>query len=211
METAGLIVGAVLTLMIFTYLLGDNLLYRFALYLFIGGLLGYTLGIVTLFGIEVLGRLAAGEYALVVPLVLGILLLVKGLPKYAYIGNFSVALLVGVGAAVALSGALLGTLIPQVGATGRAASLNVLDPARTIKGLLIVLGTVLAFLAFDFTLTAKRSGIIGTVAGIVRVLGRIFLIVAFGVTFAGVLTASLSIFIGRVQYIIDALKALGLL
>lgn len=205
MGTIGLIVGAVLTLLIFTYLLGDNLLYRLALYLFIGGLLGYTFGVVILFGATVVGRLAAGEYALVAPLVLGILLLIKGFPKHAYIGNFSVAFLVGVGAAVALSGALLGTLIPQIEATGRAPSLDL------IKGVVIVGGTLCALLAFDFTLTTKRSGLIGAAAKIVRPLGRVFLIVAFGVAFAGVLTASLSIFIGRVQYIIDTLEALGLL
>jgi len=204
-ETLGLIIGAGLTFLIFTYLLGDNFFYRLALYLFIGILLGYMLGVVLLFGIEVLGRLAGGEYFLVIPLILGILLLIKGFRKYAYIGNFSVAFLIGVGTAVALSGALLGTLIPQIRATGRA-----LGGSNPVQGLVIVGGTLCTLLAFDFTLMArKQSGLLGAAARIVRSVGRAFLIVAFGVAFAGALTASLSIFIGRVQYLINAIEAIG--
>jgi hypothetical protein len=40
--------------------------------------------------------------------------------------------------------------------------------------------------------------------------GRWFLLVTFGVAFAGALTASLSIFIGRIQYLIDFFVALAL-
>lgn len=206
-EMIGLIVGAGLTLLIFTYLLGDNFFYRLALHLFIGVLLGYTLGIVLLLGGEVLGRLAGGEYPLVVPLILGILLLIKGFRKYAYIGNFSVAFLIGVGTAVALSGALLGTLIPQIRAAGRALG----DSSHLVQGLVVVGGTLCTFLAFDFTLTArKQSGLLGAAARIVRFVGRVFLVVAFGIAFAGALTASLSIFIGRIQCLIHAIEAIGI-
>lgn len=206
-ETIGMIVGAGLTLLIFTYLLGDNFLYRLALYLFMGVLLGYTLGVVLLFGGEVLGRLAGGEHHIVIPLILGILLLIKGLRKYAHIGNFSVAFLIGVGTAVALSGALVGTLIPQIRATGQALG----DSSHLLQGLVIAGGTLCTLLAFDFTLTAKKqTGLLGAAARIVRFVGRVFLIVAVGIAFAGALTASLSIFIGRVQYIINAIEAIGI-
>ena len=46
LDTAGLVVGAVLTLLIFSYLLGDNPLYRLTLHIFVGALVGYSLGIV---------------------------------------------------------------------------------------------------------------------------------------------------------------------
>jgi hypothetical protein len=39
----------------------------------------------------------------------------------------------------------------------------------------------------------------------------VFLICAFGLAFAGAITASLSIFISRIQYVVDlALRAVGL-
>ena len=117
-ETAGLVAGAVLTLLIFSYLLGDNPLYRLAVHLFVGALVGYSFGIVfrDVLLDMVFAQLLDDPSVVVVPLVLGILLLIKGLPRHAYIGNSSVAYLVGVGSAVALSGALLGTIVPQVGA-----------------------------------------------------------------------------------------------
>jgi len=208
-EAAGLVVGAILTLLVFSYLLGDNPLYRLALHLFVGALVGYSLGVVlrdVLLGM-VLAQLLTNPLAVVVPLVLGILLLFKGFPRQAYAGNFSVAYLVGVGTAVALSGALLGTLVPQIGATGRALSPASLASSRggLLDGLLIVVGTTCTLMASAFA-ARKRQGLAGAWAQIVRLaagIGRIFIIFALGVAFAGALTASLSIFIGRIQYLID--------
>jgi hypothetical protein len=207
-ETAGLVVGAVLTLLVFSYLLGDNPLYRLALHLFVGALVGYSFGIVVrdvLLGV-VLGQWLTDPQAVLAPLVLGLLLLFKGFPRYAYVGNIAVAFLVGVGAAVALSGALLGTLIPQVGATGRAMSLPSLLSFRAglLDGLLIVVGTVCTLMASTFA-AQKQRGLAGAWGQIVRLaagIGRAFLIVALAVAFAGAVTASLSIFIGRLQYLI---------
>lgn len=79
-EIVGLILGAGLTLLIFSYLLGDNPLYRLALHLFIGALVGYSFGIVlrdVLIGM-LLTRWLTEPVAVVVPLVLGLLLLFKG-------------------------------------------------------------------------------------------------------------------------------------
>jgi len=205
LEIAGLVPGVVLTLMIFSYLLGDNPLYRLALHLFVGALVGYSFGIVLrqVFIFKILVQLRDKEYIVVAPLILGILLLIKGLPRHAYIGNFSVAYLVGVGTAVALSGALLGTLVPQIGATGRALSLASLASFR--DGLLIIVGTVCTLMAFTFT-AQRRQGLAGVpaqITGAMAWLGRLFLIFALGIALAGALTASLSIFIGRTQYLID--------
>ncbi len=216
LDIVGLVLGAVLTLMIFSYLVGDNPLYRLALHLFVGALVGYSFGIVlrdVLFKM-VLAQLLTNPLAVVIPLVLGILLLFKGFPKQAYVGNFSVAYLVGVGTAVALSGALLGTLVPQIGATGRALSFDSLDLfrladlQRLADGLLVVVGTVCTLMAFNFT-ACKERGLAGTwrrIVGLLAWIGRGFLLFAFSVAFAGALTASLSIFIGRIQYLIDAFK-----
>jgi hypothetical protein len=149
-----------------------------------------------------------------VPVVLGILLLFKGFPKQAYVGNLSIAYLVGVGTAVALGGALVGTLAPQVGATGRALSVASLRSFRfgLLDGLMVVVGTICTLLAFTFT-QPERLGIgaiWGRILSVAAKIGQVFLIVAFGLAFAGALTASLSILIGRMQLFIDlAFRILG--
>ena len=224
-EFVGALVGSALTLLVFTYLLGDNPLYRLAIHLFVGALVGYSFGIVlrdVLIGM-VLAQLLTNPVAVLLPLVLGILLLFKGFPKHAYVGNFAVAFLIGVGAAVALSGALLGTLVPQVGATGQALSpaSRASSPMGLLDGLLILVGTVCTLMAFSFTpaagslkdqpeqpagTQARRIDGLGLWAQLVRLVagvGRIFLTFALGVALAAGLTASLSIFIGRIQYLID--------
>jgi hypothetical protein len=215
-ELIGLLLGAALTLFVLSYLLGDNPLYRLALNLFVGTLVGYSFGTVlreVLLGMA-LPRLLASPAAAVVPLVLGMLLLFKGFPDQAYIGNFPIAYLIGVGTAVALGGALVGTLAPQIGATARALGSASLGAFRFgfLDGLLVVVGTVCTLLAFTYTrFSALPAGNVWRrcLDGVGEI-GRLFLTVVFGLAFAGTVTASLSIFIGRVQFFIDlAVRVIG--
>lgn len=212
-EVVVLAVGAALTFFILSYLAGDNPLYRLALYLFVGAIVGYSFGVVlreVLVGMA-LSRLLSRPSSAVAPIVLGVLLLFKGFPKQAYVGNLSVAYLIGVGTAVALGGALLGTLAPQVAAVGRALSPIPLSNFRfgLVDGLMVVLGTVSTLMSFTFFQTKDRTGKAwGRILDGVAWVGRVFLVSAFGVAFAGALTASLSILIGRMQYLIDVFYAL---
>lgn len=204
-DTVGLVFGFLLTILVLSYLLGDNFAYRLVLHLFTGALMGYTFAIVVhevLFKM-VLGRLGT-QPIIVVPVLIGLaLFFFKSIRRLAYIGNFFMAFLIGVGVALALLGALLGTLVPQLGATG---TIMQLDP---LKGIVVALGTFFALFAFDFTLSQQQRGLAGTLGGLVRFLGsigRMFVTVALGVAFAGALTASLSFFIGRIQYLFEVLK-----
>ncbi len=222
LDIIGLGVGTLVTLLILSYLLGDNPLYRFALHIFVGALVGYSFGVILY---EVIWKMVAlpllepespiDLFLMLLVLLLSLVLLFKILPRTAYIGNFSVAYLVGVGTAVALGGALLGTLVPQISATGSAMSIPAMALFRLgpLDSLLIVLGTVCALMAFTFT-AQEQPGLAGIWSKIVKIVGGVagrgFLIVAFGVAFAGALTASLSIFIGRIQYVIDAVEKIYL-
>jgi|YNPNPStandDraft_1061719.scaffolds.fasta_scaffold01920_2 hypothetical protein len=214
MEIAGLLIGALLTLAIFSYLIGDNSLYRLALYIFIGVLVGYSLGtalhdvIYKMALARILEDPLSGEArATVIPLVLGIMLLFQGFPRYAYIGRYPVAYLLGVGTAVAAGGALVGTLVPQIGATGRA--IRTMGP---LDGLLVIAGTVLTLLTFTFSARKSQQqelpGARERIAKLFRATGQVFLLFAFGAAFAGALTAALSALIGRAQYLIEAVDRL---
>jgi len=216
LDLIGVATGAILTIMVLTYLLDLKPLraiYRLALHLFIGALLGYSFGIVIrdVLADILLRYLIATQPTMqmraVIPLLLGIFLLAKAIPRKAFIGTFSVASLIGVGTAVALGGALLGTLIPQTEATVQALSPT---SGNGIDGVAIVLGTVCTLMAFTL-IGQKRTGppaLGGRLIQLVRFIGRIFLLVAFGVAFAGTITASLSIFIGRMDYLIEVFERL---
>lgn len=213
LDLIGVATGAILTVMVFTYLLDIkpfHAIYRLSLHLFIGALLGYSLGVVirdVLAGV-LLRQLLADQFAtqlqVVVPLLLGIFLLAKAIPRKAFIGVLSVAYLIGVGTAVALGGALFGTLIPQTEATTQALS------SGGFNGVIILLGVVCTLMAFTL-IGKKRIGPpspLGRIVQAARLIGRLFLLSAFGVAFAGAITASLSIFIGRIVYLIEAFDKL---
>src|SRR5215212_6226210 len=117
-ELISAFVGLILTLMIFSYLIGDNPLFRIAVYLFIGVSSGYAATVVVynvlLPKLSLLRTDDVNQLILaIIPLLFCISLLAKLSPRISWIGNFAMAVLVGVGAAAALGGALLGTLIPQ--------------------------------------------------------------------------------------------------
>jgi hypothetical protein len=207
-EPAGVAVGALLTIMTLSYFFGIGPLYRIALHVFIGALVGYSLGIVLreVFIRMLFARLQS-ERILIVPLTIGLwLFLFKSLPRLAYVGNFAVAFLIGVGAAVALAGAVLGVLIPQT-----QAAWLVLTPEHLVRyrlglmdGLLSLLGTVCTLLFFHYT-RASRSGLTGIWARALSAaswLGRWFVTAALAVAYAGALTASLTTLVGRLRYLV---------
>jgi hypothetical protein len=210
-EIVGLVIGTVLTLAIFSYLLGDNVLYRWALALLVGAGVGYALGIALRFLVFdwIAEALNANDPAVsltyAVPLLLGGLLLFKGFGRsnIAVLGNIPLAFLVGVGAAAAVSGALTGTLIPQVRATGMA--LNLQSPLlRLVEGAIVLVGTIAALAFFSPTgRTAQPGGLIGGIQGGIQHLGKIFVVIALGVAFSGAVTSALTAWVMRLWQIVE--------
>jgi hypothetical protein len=70
---------------------------------------------------------------------------------------------------------------------------------------MVVVGTVCTLLAFTFTRPPKYGpeSLWGLLLGGAASVGRVFLTIAFGLAFAGALTASLSILVVRLQAFID--------
>ena len=215
------LVGLILTLMIFSYLIGDNPLFRVALYVFIGVSSGYAASVVwhQVLVPKLFGSLQIGDpnqlILMIVPLLLCISLLAKLSPRIAWIGNFAMAVLVGVGAAAAIGGALLGTLIPQARAS--MAALDFRSAASgtdaflgLLEGTVMLAGTVFTLASFHFSAsrapdgTAKRNRILEIIAWI----GRIFIAITLGVLFAGVYMAALTAMIERLSSIINFIRQL---
>src|SRR5690606_2979318 len=106
--------------MVFSYILGDNVLYRIAVYVFTGLAAGY-IAVVTWDSViwpwinSTVLNPAAGLPGIItglVPLLLGLLLLLKAAPRLGRLGHLALAFIIGIGTAVALVGAIGGTLLP---------------------------------------------------------------------------------------------------
>src|SRR5687768_13432782 len=143
----GGIVAGLLTLMVFTYLIGANPLWRIAQSLLVGVSVGYvTLVLLTqVIAPQVLRVIAPApdaqdtDIALAgVPLVLGLLLLMRIAYPGAWPASFGLNLVVAVGAALALGGALAGTIVPQSLDTMRLLDFN--DPFTLTGNIVLVLG-----------------------------------------------------------------------
>ena len=215
-EILGLIIGTVITLMIFSYLLGDNGLYRWALALLVGSAVGYATGIAVDFVWQqwITPALSNSESAInltyTVPLILGALLLLKGFPPVRFLGKISVlgnaplGYLVGVGAGVAVSGVLTGTLIPQVLATGQGVRLDA-GILELLQGVIVLIGTLSVLLLFAArpntqSLEREKSSLSQRS---IRRLGGFFLVVGLGAAFAGAITSALTAMVIRLSQIND--------
>lgn len=210
-------IGLLLTLMIFSYLIGDNPLFRIAVYLFIGVSAGYAVAVVWhyIFVPKLLQPIAALDPLVVFPLALSFLVLTKFFPRVS-IGNFAMAILVGVGAAAAIGGALLGTVVPQFRAAIDAFDLRSAagfgaGMFQFAEGAVMLLGTAFTLAAFHFSAgraadgTPKRMRLLEGVAWV----GRIFIAITLGVLFAGVYMAALTAMIERLSSILDFFRRLS--
>ncbi len=225
------ILGLFLTFSVLLYLfIGDNPLFRIVSYLFIGVVSGY---IVVLILFQVLAPrllllLESGDLTLLaiglVPFLLGALLFFKLWPRTSSIGSISMAILVGVGAAVTVGGAIFGTLFGQIRSTfalfpslGALAG-NVVDNGfLLLEGLFVLIGTVATLAYFQFGARAR-----GTAAGAAAVdaagaasatarrgvwlealawAGQIFIGITLGAIFAGVYSAAITALIERIDFI----------
>ena len=106
-EIISALIGLILTLMVFSYLIRDNPLFRIAVYLFIGVASGYAATVVWHYVLvpKLFQSLSTLNPLTIVPFVFGISLLAKLSPRTSWVGNFAMAILVGVGAAAAVGGA----------------------------------------------------------------------------------------------------------
>jgi hypothetical protein len=217
-EVLSAIIGLILTLIIFSYLLGDNPLFRIAVYIFIGVSSGYAATVVLYYVLipKFSPLLVPSQFILlVIPLILCLTLLAKLFPRISWIGNFAMAVLVGVGAATAIGGAVLGTLIPQARASMDAldigATTNSLEAVtKGIDGVVMLAGTVLTLAYFHFSArrmpdgSVKRNAILELLAWG----GRIFIAITFGVLFAGVYMTALTAMIERLSSLINFVKGI---
>lgn len=217
----GASLGFILTLLVFSYFIGDNPLFRFAIHIFIGVSAAFV-AIIGVYNI-LLPRLVAPYFSsnrteqllTLVPIILAALMMTKISPRFAFIGNLPMSYLVGVSAAAAIGGAVMGTLIPQVIASinlfeaGEAQVFDASIGLRLVNGVIILIGTVATLAYFHF---GKRSGVQKTqfqswLDGIGQI-GQIFIAITFGFLFAGIFNAALTALIGRVTFVTGFIKSI---
>ncbi len=211
-DYAGVWLAALLTLLVGSYLIRDTFLFRLAQSLLVGTAIGYGSAVVlsTVLWDRLLMPLLAdstylwqNDWDLFIPLILGLLLLAKLVPGWSGIGNISLGYLFGVGAALAIGGALSGLLLPQL----RTMVLSFPPqpgPENWVNNLLIVVGALGALLAFRFTtgLGSRPLRVYSSLAAVWGRIGTAFIMVAFGAIFANTVTARVSTLVGQLYFLL---------
>lgn len=209
------VIGFLLTVMVLSYLIRDSLFFRLAAYLLIGLTAGYL--VVLLVNRVLLPQLIwpMGEASwsqrlwLLIPVILALLLLVGQVPRLALLSRIPLAYLAGLTAAIAIGGAVFGTLVPQ----GQAV-LDAFDPYRIYADLQLVwvrildagvmlLGVVGTLSYFHFGRPLKRENRKAgeqrpRVLQVLSKIGEVFLGITLGTVFAGVFSTALLALIDRI-------------
>ena len=219
MEFIWTIAAFVLTLTVLSYLIGDNLLFRLAAYVFVGVAAGLV-AVMVIYQV-ILPRMVwpliygtnKERLLALVPAVLGVFLLFKLSRRLGRLGNAPMAYIAGAGAAIIIGGAVYGTIIGQ-----GSAAVNTLQFApgsgylgRLGEGVIILLGTLTSLAYFHFSTRAgvtqpgRRSGVMQAVSGV----GQVFISITLGAVYAGVLLAALSALVERILFLIQTVGGLG--
>lgn len=205
-EFGGLMIGFLLTLFVFSFVYKDNPLYRLAVHVLVGLSAAYaTIVVVQQVILPVLDSIRRDPISIssilwLVPLLLSILLISKIVPSLAWIGNSSMAFLIGIGAAVGLVGAISGTLLPQI----------MTQYENRYFGLIVALLAICTLAYFYFT---DRLPILGQISWpgwfrYVRTTGQVAITMTLAAFFAGVLSTSLVLLNERITYYLNSFSEL---
>ena len=203
-------VAFLLTLMVLSYLIGDNPLFRIAVYGFVGVSAGSVAAVAfwQVLYADLIAPLLQGtamqRVTLAVPLLLLGLLLMKAWPGLTRLGMPAMGVLVGAAAAAAIGGAVAGTLFPQIGATIEPFGPENLSAPDVLFNAIVVLGGVIVTLVyFHFGARTMQDGSVRRLAPVemIAAVGGIFVAIALGVLFAGVYSAALTAMIERLHFL----------
>jgi hypothetical protein len=217
MQDLQLWVGALLTLMIFSFLFKDNPFYKFAEHLFVGVSAAYWMVqgfwqqivpnlLAKLFPRQMEGLVEAAKGQAAQPhyaiaLILGLILLLRLVPPIAWMSRWAMSFIIGYTAGSNLTRYLASDFISQVQATMlrpliSGGGANWFDTLMiNVSNLVIVFGVICGLIYFFFS--KEHKGWFGRASRV----GIWVLMVAFGASFGYTVMARVSLLIGRIEFL----------
>jgi hypothetical protein len=220
-ELVGAGLGLVFTLFVFSYIFGDNALFRIAMSIFVGVASAFA-GVVAWYNViwpQLLRPLIFGNQSerlfILIPLFFGGLLLLKVSPRFSRLGNPAMAFMVGVGVAAAIGGAVLGTIFPQISATVNLFGMDTVNAEENViwqlaRGGMILIGTLTTLIYFQFGAVRSKGRSAARPEWLewLGIVGQVFIAITFGALFAGVFSASLTALIERLYFVVNFVLSL---
>ncbi|MDP8203289.1 MAG: hypothetical protein P9L95_02015 [Candidatus Tenebribacter mawsonii] len=198
--TLGIWLGAIFTFAIFSFLYKDNPFYKTAEQIFVGLSAGYWF-VYTVFSILIpnlydpLIQNFSVNWIKIIPAILGIMMLMRLIPKTEWISRFPISVVIGTTSGVFFLRYLKSDVLNQLTAT-------MINPfvggswVMVVGKIMLIVGTISGVIYFYFS--KKHTGALGVSAKI----GIYFLMVSFGAAFGYTAMARISLLIGRLQFLL---------
>ncbi len=210
METLGIWIAAFLTLCILSFLYKDNPFYKFAEHLFVGVSAAYW-AVYYYYNILLPNLIQPlfghGQLLFIIPLMLGIMMLMRLFPKVGWVSRWPLAFIVGTYSGYNLITYLQSNAVEQVRATlvpfvqieswkNLFTGPGVITFLNAIAVPVVIVGVITGVIYFFFSKAHK-----GVFGGLARI-GVWFLMIAFGASFGYTVMARISLLIGRMYFLL---------
>lgn len=181
--------AALLTLFVFSFLYKDNPFYKFAERLVAGVAAGYWTMLLyhTNFNDKVILTMQNGQWAYIIPILLGVGMWTRFSKKWSWISRYSIAFYIGISTGVSVTVYMYTWIFKQIAAT--------MIPFNTINNVLIVVGVLCALFYFFFS--KAHTGTFGLVSRI----GIYTLMVGFGAGFGLTVMGRVALLVQRVIFL----------
>ena len=218
-RTICLWIAAFFTLAIFSFIYGDNPIYRLAEAIFVGISAGYWM-VIAFWDVLVPNLMAKIWPALIqkwampgltgpdaarnlwylVPFALGIMLLCRLLPKGQWIARWPLAFIIGTTAGLQLIAYLHGDFLAQIRSSILplvVMNLGAFDFWESVKNIIIVVGVLSCLTYFFFSF--EHTGFVGKTAKV----GIWFLMITFGASFGYTVMGRIALLAIRIEFLLD--------
>ncbi|MGE0489070.1 MAG: hypothetical protein AB7S38_07625 [Vulcanimicrobiota bacterium] len=199
-QVFGIWTAGFLTVCVFSFLYGDNPLYKFAEHVYVGVSAGYWMCLGYWQTIEpiIFERLLKFDWWALLPLGLGIMLLLRLFPQTAWVSRWPLAFLVGVYAGLNIVLTMQAQVLKQVEDTIVPLAGSELTWGQLVVNWILVVGFFTGLIYFYFSVEHK-----GWFFGGAARVGIWMLMIALGASFGYTVMARVSLLIGRVMFFKD--------
>jgi hypothetical protein len=199
-DKVGVLLSGLLMLAVYSYLFKDNRAYSYVEHIYVGFVAAQAL----VLGWQnirdgALRPLQKGQWVLLIPVALGILMYARFFKGIGYLTRLPVAFMMGVAAGVTITGAIVAQFVTQVRAT--------MLPLVSVNNVVIVVGTACTLSFFLFIPLGKHLGNGGdggrfSPMTIMSNVGRATMMAAFGSSYGFIVMSRLSYLVARLQFLL---------
>lgn len=205
MATVGTWLQAIFTILLISVIYKDNPAYRFAENTYVGLYAGYLVVIQWFNYIRPSVQkniIQEGKWWYIFPIIIGLLIYTRYVKPIAWMSRYNICFMLGIGSGYILSTYMKPLFVDQIRATFLPLWVAG-DWWKSVSNIIYVLGVVTSLVYFLFSM--EKKGFQGKVSAA----GRWVMMVAFGAAFGNTVMARVSLFLGRMQFLLgDWLKLL---